>query len=314
MTDLLRGKYGQYDAAIKYNALLVIGDLNEKEGDAKTAAKPYPDSLAVLMLAAQSPKSRDYMKLAGLIGLERFAAASAIPQTKAAELTNSLLEMVNQQAPPANRSQEANDWMRRNAAQVLASLGSPGPDNNVVKAFEAVVADSDASPTMRCEFAQYFGQLKYPPAAKVDLSAVSNLLGHMTADICKQELDSAKLANRAPSRRIVMYSLYSAGVGIGASSAKSGLAAAAEGSPHQEFVDKVRTNVKSLYQWLDDPKFDEETLAIELGGRINELETVLVPRPTAKLVSEQKEKLADPTQRQDGARAAVDPATVGTKK
>lgn len=315
MKQVLSGKYGQYDSAIKYNALLVIGDLNEKEADpGKANAKPYPAALPVLMLAAHSAKFKDYMKVAGLIGLERFAAARAIPQAKSAELTTSLLAIVNQQAPPANRTPEAHNWIRRSAGQVLASLGNPGPGNSVVKAFEAIVANPEVSPTMRCEFAQFFGQLKYPPTSKTDLSALSNLLGHMAADICQQELDSAKLANRAPSRRLVMYSLYSVAVGISAnSSAKSGLFAAAEGSPHKEFIDKVNARVKTLYQWIDDPKFDDAELAVELGDKINDLETVLIAKPTAKLVSEQTEKPADPVERQNAARAAVDTAKVPPK-
>jgi hypothetical protein len=306
MWDIVsKGKYGQYDAAIKYNALLVIGDLNDKEGDGKIPAKPYAESLPDLIRVV-SPKSRDYMKLAGLIGLERFATAGAIPPAKATELTSTLVEMVNQQTPPANRSPDAHDWIRRLAGQVLASLGNLGPGNSVMKAFESVVSDSDASPTMRCEFAQYLGQLKYAPSAKVDLTALSNALGHMAVDVCKQELESAKLANRAPSRRIVVDSLYSAMVGLVGPVGKSGLVAAAEGSPHKAFVDKLKTGVGSLHKWIDDPKFEDEALAAELGGKISDLETVLVARPTAKLVSDKKEKAAASLDQQGGARAAVD--------
>jgi hypothetical protein len=314
MSDMVRnGKYGQYDAAIKYNALLVIGDLNEKEGDAKNSAKPYAESLPEL-IRYLSPNSKDYMKEAALIGLERFAAAGAIPRAKAIELITPLLEIVNQQTPPPNRSAEANDWIRRSAAQVLVGIGSPGPGNSVAKAFEAVVVDSDAGTMIRCEFAQDLGQLKYPATAKVDFSALANSLGHMAVDVCKQELESAKLANRAPSRRIVVYSLYSALVGLIGPAAKSGLVAAAEGSSHKAFVDKLRAGVQSLHKLLDDPKLEEDELAVELGAKLNELETVLVAKPTAKLVSDKKDKPAVPMDQQDGARAAIEPAASGSKK
>jgi hypothetical protein len=217
-----------------------------------------------------------------------------------------MLEMVNQNEPPANRTAEANDWFRRRAGQVLASFGNPGPGNSVVKAFESVVADSDAGPMTRCEFAQYLGQLKYPPSAKTDLSALANSLGHMAADICKQELESAKLANRAPSRQVVVYSLFSAGAGLGTGG--KGILPLVETSPakEKEFVDKLRKRLGSLYKWIDDPKFDEDTLAAELGGKINELETELSAKPTAKLVSDQKEKATQPVDQKAGARAAVD--------
>jgi hypothetical protein len=313
MTEIGKVKYDQYDAAIKYNALLVIGDLNEKEGDAKNSAKPYAESLPEL-IRYLSPNSKDYMKEAALIGLERFAAAGAIPRAKAIELITPLLEIVNQQTPPPNRSAEANDWIRRSAAQVLVGIGSPGPGNSVAKAFEAVVVDSDAGTMIRCEFAQDLGQLKYPATAKVDFSALANSLGHMAVDVCKQELESAKLANRAPSRRIVVYSLYSALVGLIGPAAKSGLVAAAEGSSHKAFVDKLRAGVQSLHKLLDDPKLEEDELAVELGAKLNELETVLVAKPTAKLVSDKKDKPAVPMDQQDGARAAIEPAASGSKK
>jgi hypothetical protein len=258
--------------------------------------------------SVQSP-SKDFMKVAGLVGLERFASFGAVPQANQAELIKAMLALVNQQTPPANRSPDAHDWLRESAGAVLANLGSTGPSNSVVKSFDAVISDAAAPAMLRCQFAQYLGQLKYPSAAKVDLTSLANSLGRMALDITKQELAGAKLANREPSRRIIVYAFYSALVGL-VQNGKGGLVAPADGTPSEKQVAAVVSSVKLIHKRADDPDGDLTALATEL----NKLELVVgeAPKPQAMLAGPEKTDITT-GQREDESRAAVDTATTPRK-
>ena len=151
----------------------------------------------------------------------RHASLGGIPKEKTAPLIEALLKVVNQQEPPGGRDPAAHQFIRRKAAEVLATIGSVGPNNSVVKAFQAIAADPDTRPGLRCDMIQFLGQLKYPAAAKVDLQRLANSIGHDAVEICKQELSAAKAANRPPSRQLVVYALFSAKDGLGAPTAKA---------------------------------------------------------------------------------------------
>lgn len=275
-SEIIKGNYKEHDAAVKYNALLLLGDLNEDDepGKPKPWAKPFPLLLKVLQSAR-----KDYMKTAALVGIERYAAAGAIPAASMADLTKLLVDLVNQEDPPAGRDPAAHQYLRRCAGEILALIGSPGPDNSVVKALASVAADPKARPTFRCEMAQYLGQLKYPPATKVDLQQLANSLGHQAVEICKQELDAAKAASRAPDRRMIVYALYSAKEAVGGSDGKSGLVAAAAGAPAQKFVGSLYAKLKSLHAKFDgsdkDDDLDDDLVDTEVSAKINDLDGML---------------------------------------
>jgi hypothetical protein len=275
------------DSASKINAMLVIGELNEV--DEPNKPKPLPEAFPLLygMVATQSPKFKDELKVAALVGIERFAHFAAIPSAKAKDdVTKLMLNLVNQKDPPPNRSRDGHNSMRRIAAQILAKLGGTGPNNNVVNALAAVVADSQAGLTLRCEVALCIGQLKYPPAAKVDLQALANALGYQVLDICTHEVAAAKEANRVPSRRLIVYALHSAREGL------SGLQTAAADTPHKKFVSDLADKVKKIHADLDDPAITDDMLAAEVGKKLNELQSVLGPKPAADKEPAAKKEVA----------------------
>ena len=296
MKDILLSKS---DSAQKVNAMIVIGDLNETEIDGTIPAKPLPTSFPVILVAVQSPKFTDDVKVTALVGLERFAAAGAIPADKKADLTKLLLALLNQQNPPGIRDPAAHDWMRRLAAQVLASMGNTGPDNSVVKAFVAIVSDSKARTTLRCDLAQYLGQFKYPAGSKVDYTALANTEGRLVVDVCQQEVERAKNSNRAVSRRLIMYAIDCVLLGLGkepsGGKAGTGMLAAAAASPHKDFVETVKAKLIAVNKWLDDTELTEDQIETDLLGKIDGLQSALVPLKKEELMAaDNKEKIAEP--------------------
>ncbi len=138
--------YPSHDAAIKVNAMLMMGELNEfdQSGKPKPWAKPFPYLLGTMT----SPKSKDHLKAAAMVGIERYAAAGAIPADSSKKVIDALVALVNQADPPAGRDSEVHQFMRRNAGQILAHIGNPGPENSVVKALEKAAADPKMRPTL----------------------------------------------------------------------------------------------------------------------------------------------------------------------
>lgn len=270
MKKNLKGKFDQNDAAIKYNSVLAINDLNVDD------TKPLPAALPVLLDILKSPSQKDYLKTAALIGLERFAAADAIPKDKAADVTQALLAIVSEPQPPAGRDATVHTYLRRSAAQVLAAMGSPGPGNNVLNAFEAIVADPAARPSLRCEIAQFIGKLKYPPSAKVDFNRLANLIGHQTVEICKHEVDLANAEKRPASRQIIMYALFSSGVGM------SGLSKSAGTSPAKGLIGSISSKLTALYKSLEDVDgTPDDEIASKVTTSLGEIQQLLTDKGAA---------------------------------
>jgi hypothetical protein len=290
MTAILR----KGEPAAKINALLVIGELNENDEPLKV--KPLSESFALLWKIVQAPKVKDELKQPAMIGIERFAAASAIPPATKDAVSKWMLDLVKQSTPPANRSPEVHSWMRRSAGQVLAKLGSPGPNNSVLNAFTAIADDPKVRPTLRCEMVQLVGQLKYPTGAKVDLKSLANSMAYDMIEVCNQELDAAKTAKtvRNPRLKLIMYALCSARDGL------AGLQSAAADTPHKKFVSDAYSKFKSLHAELDDPDLKESSVADEVSQKLKDLQTVLGPRAAAKdevATADRKEKLAEPVKK-----------------
>lgn len=265
--------------ASKINAMLVLGEMNELDKNDKP--KPLGSALALLAGAAASPKFPDAVKQVAMIGLDRYAAAGAIPADKQAALAQLCFNLLQQSEPPAGRTRSGHIWMRRSAAQILARLGSPGPNDSVLNAMAEIAADPNAPLTFRCEMAQFIGQLKIPAGSKVDLRALANTLGHQAAEICRSEIDDAIADKRPPSRSLLMYSVYSAREGV------ERLQSAASGTDNAKFVAETAAKLKAMYLELDDLDVQDESLAETLLPQIDELQTLLGPKAQ---VAKQKDK------------------------
>jgi hypothetical protein len=263
MKEIVGGS--KYDSAAKVNAMIVIGELNDVDEPGKS--KPLPEAFPLLWAVAQSPKFKDELKIAAMVGLDRFAAAGTLQRKD--DVAKQMLALVKQKDPPPKHSPDAHNWMRRQAAAILVKMGGGAANPDVVSAIAAIAADPTARPTMRCEMAQLIGQSKLTPAAKVDVQSLASSLGHQAVDICNAELDQAQQEKRDLKMRLIIYTLYSVREALG------GLQAAAADTPHKKLVADLYNKVKTIHAELDDPDLPSATLAIEVTKRIKELQTIL---------------------------------------
>ncbi len=271
-------KSPKFPPAVRLNAVLVLGSLKDKEPN----GIPYPQAYSFLTSVVSGPADTypDSLKVAAMIGLERYAASGILPPRLKDPLTAAMLKILEQETPPDNRTAEGHTWMRTEAAKVLGALGSPGPNNNVLAAMEKIIADPSAKASFRCEVAECMGMLQYPKDAKIDYQALANLLGHQAVEICQGEIEAAKESGRNPSRGMIVYGLYSTLHGLEGPTGRTGLVAASNGAPSQEFISDLRKKIKDAYdQTQDEDEVAETELAPKVEQLVAELQSVLPPKP-----------------------------------
>jgi hypothetical protein len=259
---------GSEDKAIKYNAMLMIADFNES--DENRNVKPLPEALRYLTFVAYTDKMEwDYLKPAALIGLARFADEGGIPKDQMAQVTQHLLELVEQRDPPAGRSASAHNFLRRGAACALAAMHSTGPNDSVVKAFEKIAADPKARPTLRCEMARFLGELNYPAGTKVDMKQLANILGHQTVEICQRQLDLGRDKDQgATTRRMAMYVVEAC---------TDGLQKLSSSSDGDKFIYELKQKLDRMHRELDDTeKTKDEAVADLVQTQIGEIKSMLL--------------------------------------
>ena len=298
----------KYGTAARVNAMLILGDLNEQEG-----GQPLAKAFRPLLLFATGDSFRgkpipDELKVAAMVGLNRWASLKAVPSEQQAALAAAMLKLLGEQTPPAGRTAVGHNWMRRIAADILASLGSPGPKNEVVAAYEKVIANASARDTLRCETAESVGKLKFPQGSNVDFASLANLIGHQTVEICQRELDATE---RKPRRRLFAYALRSALLGLGGGNGRGGLKAASAGTDGQQFVEAVRGPIDAAYETVEDENVDLTSVSDAVETMIGELQSLLRDKPAPAEDSVAAGQESAGAEQPDARAAARPPAAAG---
>ncbi len=277
---------GNYHPAARYNAMLLIAELNADEGDAaaKSPPTPYADALPVMLAAFADDKQHDVVKTAALIGIDRHVRSGAAGN-EAPLLTTAMIALVSQKTPPAGRSTDAHDWMRGQAANILGTLRGTGPKNEVITALETVVNDAEASGSLRARAARALGALDYSKAKQVDPSNVAAQIAAMAVSLYSEEKKQKDRANEFPNRRLVKFWFQSANtglVGIGGADNKESLLSLAKtaGEPHAKFVGDLATQLQAVsnHEMFDTDFIEPTKLAtnfVLLTGNVRKLETYL---------------------------------------
>jgi hypothetical protein len=138
-----------YHPAVRYNAVLVLGQLDQQyavEGAAARPPVPLPAATELLVkvvaAAADDKPVPPPVVLGAVIGLERHARfREALAPGAADAMTKALLKLATREKPIQEMDRETYDWLRLRTAGVLAQLGSIGPKNEVLNAIFKLAAD-----------------------------------------------------------------------------------------------------------------------------------------------------------------------------
>lgn len=151
----------KYHPAARYNAMLVIGDLNQVEPDVSgRGAEPWPKALETLTATVNDDTQLEAVRIAAMDGLRRHAELGKAPDVRR-QLAPLLSGIAKTRKPSGKLQPAALCWMRRRAVQGLTAMALQGaPEANrleCVNAVRDVLEDDSLSLLARADAAQALG-------------------------------------------------------------------------------------------------------------------------------------------------------------
>ncbi len=264
---------GNFHPAVRYNAMMMIGDLNEKDavriGGGKGPADPLPAALDILLAELTSPTQIDAVRIAALTGILRHVRLDQfrnddrrIPAATRQEIVETIVAVVNQKDPPQGRTADGQYWMRRQAVDILGALGTAGDRGVVALALAKIIQDKDARLLLRCESANALGHLR---GMKLDPEAAGRSLGTLALDAMAAEID--KLNGTTPdiqaAVRCLRYELHCILQGLGDAEKGTGLIGLAKGNQQTYLGGVIKAINATQVEWDN-----EWSNAIELADKL----------------------------------------------
>lgn len=280
------------DPALRYNAVLMLGDLNEFEASGTKLMKPLPAALPDLIKLLTDPNQPDYIRVAALVGALRHASLSdtyPLAVEPKAALAKAALAMLNQAQVPKSRTPAGHAYVRRSAAELLGYLGDVGKDNENLNAVLAVLNDPRASLSMRLGMLPVLGMFRYGNNAKVDFASMLSTVGHTAVEAAERELARAaalsvqRQMEIEPDRRRLSYFFRQAQWALDGppTARRGGIVAGAGGGPAAQLIKTFRSKVFRVLADLDKTEFVDP---IEFEGVIADFQAALPARAKAARV------------------------------
>jgi hypothetical protein len=199
--NAMKGIAGKpYHPAVRYNAVLILGMLDEQyaidSGANSRPPKPLPEANKLLTQivaagAAGNKAVTPWLMAGALVGLERHAQyRDGLPRDAIEPMTAAALKVVSQEKPVLDVSAPVYAWMRLQAANVLASLGAVGTNNQVHDALVKFVADGRTLDD-RCAVAALTARIKYD-GAKVDGKVAATTMLQLARELAEAEAKQAE--------------------------------------------------------------------------------------------------------------------------
>jgi hypothetical protein len=185
-----------YHPAVRYNAILIIGMLDEQYGIETGASRRAPvplkkanDFLTLVVDKGAEDKVPPPLMFGAIVGLERHAQYKDSWKNEAPArieaMRKALLKLVTHEKPVQDMDRDAYSWMRMRAAQVLAMLGGVGEQNAVHNALVKLVA-TGRSLDDRCNVAGLLEKLDYKDV-KLDDAGTAEPLFALARDVAAAE-------------------------------------------------------------------------------------------------------------------------------
>lgn len=183
---------GTYHPAVRYNAVLVLGLLDQQYASGNQPPVPLPAAAEELLALLESEQLNDVavpyaLKVGALIGLERHARFGLSNQ-HAQRVTQAAMAMIEMEYPQDIEAAVV-DWGRYAAARVLAQQEAPPAD--IQRILTQLINNDQLSLEDRCAVAYLMEDIDYTGAQGMDENASLLALGTLTQQVVDEE---AKLA------------------------------------------------------------------------------------------------------------------------
>jgi len=237
----------------QYNVMVIIGEMD------------LPQVPLLLVKTVKAQDSRDFLKVAALIGLIEQATKPALanPETKKA-VTDAMVALVAAPQPTDKRA-DGVAWMRGQAAQVLGLLKSPGKNGAVAEALRKMVDDTSLPLSQRVIAANALGQLDYSGENVAGAPYLASLIG-LTRDVLAAE--------EHPSRRRLRGNLkYLLTALRGEDAQRKGIAGLVKTPADQKTVKTLSDSLDKLYTSMDNSDLEDQ----DVPDKIDEVQSNLKP-------------------------------------
>ncbi len=167
-----------YHPAVRLNAILIIGNLNRREGSRNVEPSlPMETALRILVNAANAADSPNYLKVGALSGILRHATIDGQMQTpvldnalrqQCIDLAVSLIDSIT----PAESTPLSDEqyWIRRQAVQILGAFRAPGTDGKTVVALRKILDDKDTPIMLAADAIDAYGTMRFASAEQADVA------------------------------------------------------------------------------------------------------------------------------------------------
>ncbi len=190
---------GNYHPSVKYNFVLLLGQLNEKEASRQPAV-PLKSAFPTMIQLAANSKS-DAVRIAALLGIQRHielraqfpeisGALSGEEKSRAAKVLQAVVET---KSPTSGQSESALGWTQSIAANSLGLLGDPKAAVSLGK----LVLDENADRSARCAATKALGRLDLSGQPAISKKLVGPL-AKLTADCCAVEQAALSRFQKGP--------------------------------------------------------------------------------------------------------------------
>lgn len=184
--------------AVRYNAMLLLGDLDAEYATRTTDPKPLSDAntyLAKYVTDGINDAGTPAPLIVGaLVGLERHAKSIAgLPPANRAATATALLAVLEKDEFPQDIQASVAQWLNVIAARGLAGIGQLGDGNKVHLAMMQAIGDEDARLNTRVRIAEQLEAYKpaYESATGVDERKTVETLLQLATDIAADEKERA---------------------------------------------------------------------------------------------------------------------------
>jgi hypothetical protein len=233
MGKLIKPNSG-YHPAVCYNAMLTIGALNSVDGS--NPIIPLDRTMPILLAAVNDPNQSEPMKIAALIGINRHVFLGVKNQQTQSQILALMIKFAS--ADLSENPDPGREWMRKQAVEILGSLGVAGNNNQAAQTLSKIIGDAKISLYTRSAAAESLGKLKFTGAGGLNAAETVKNLGQLMFDACDVELKTAKAGDLPIERRRLRTILMAANDGL------KNLATQAK--------DPAKTNIANLQKFFTD--------------------------------------------------------------
>lgn len=179
---------GAYHPAVRYNAALIIGQLEQTPGT------PLPAATEVLVSLLESDEFNKVpvptaLKVAAIIGLQR---RPTLEPAIAERVNKAATAIAMRKEAPDDASAQVYGWVRKNAAKLLTASVAKGMTPEVNQTMAALVSDKTIDLDDRCNIAQLLKPDMYKAAQGIDVDSMTIALGDLAKQVLTLEAKDAK--------------------------------------------------------------------------------------------------------------------------